>query len=275
MIIKAPAVLLNDQYVIEIGRQLRQRREQSGESVAEVADQLLLSNDQIAGLEHFSLDKFYGERHFAQALMKYAEFLQNPIDPDQITLHGDLTVGIVPIEPQTTQEEATLPTQSSLANRYWYGFASIGIVGLVLLTQYAGMTAQPSKEATPGAPSTTTTAAANASEPKTATMESQPIATAAPLLNGPSANDTPIVLETHSPCWIQLNHADGKSSQKVYPSNSKLEFARGELSGIIIGNLNAATLLVNNDKITLAKYQKPDSNVARILGQDGTKLLGK
>ena len=275
MIIKAPAVLLNDQYVIEIGHQLRRRREQSGESVGEVADKLLLSKDQIAGLEHFSLDKFYGERHFAQALMKYAEFLQNPIDSDQITLHGDLTVGIVPIETQTTQEEATLPTQSSVANRYWYGLASIGIVGLVLLTQYGGMTAQTSNEATLGAPSTKMTVAASATEPKTATMESQPAATAAPLLNSPSANDTPIVLETHSPCWIQLNHADGKSSQKVYPSNSKLEFARGELSGIIIGNLNAATLSVNNEKITLAKYQKPDSNVARILGQDGTKLFGK
>lgn len=275
MIIKAPAVLLNDQYVSEIGHQLRRRREQSGESVAEVADQLLLSKDQIAGLEHFSLDKFYGQRHFAQALMKYAEFLQNPIDPDQITLHGDLTVGIVPIEPQSTDEEATLPTQSSSANRYWYGLASIAIVGIALLTQYGGKAARPSNEATPSTPSKTMTEAASASEPSTPAMDSQPLATIAPVLNSPSKNDTPIVLETHSSCWIQLNHADGKISQKVYPSNSKLEFARGELSGIIIGNLNAATLSVNNEKITLAKYQKPDSNVARILGQDGSKLLGK
>lgn len=169
--------------------------------------------------------------------------------------------------------------------------ATVGIIGIVLLMQWGMLstsaTDQPVNAAATTAPVTwtastaTATAMASAAEPSVAAGADKPQQERAsekplpPAADSPSLFDAHVVVETNGTCWIQFNHADGKSSQKVYPPNSKLQFARGELSGIIIGNLNAATLLVNNQNITLAQYQKPGSNVARILGQDGAKLLGK
>lgn len=276
MIIKAPAVLLNDSYVIEIGRALRDCREQSGKSAPEVADQLLLSKDQISGLENFNLEKFYGKRQFAQALIKYANFLQHPINPDQITLDGELTAGMLYTnEASNDGEQATkAATGTSTGKWYAYSLASFCIAGLILWAQIDTDTVKGPNHTT----QTTLSGTINTSTPKpsleTTAVDNPP---AVPITHGadPTAkNDAHIVIQTTSSCWIQLNHTNGNSTQKVYPSNTKLEFARGELSGIIIGNLNAATLQVDNRKIVLAKYQKPDSNVARILGQDGSKLFG-
>ena len=329
MIIKAPPVILNDQYIKDLGHLLRKAREHSGESIPEMADKLLFSKDQIAGLENYTLNKFYGERHFVQALIKYAEFLHQPVERDQLTLHGGLTVGAIdtdnvksqPATPRSVTSEVqetsdasfadlsaltrsklhadaaglpldlppSSPYQAKSNNAFLYGMATVGIIGIVLLMQWGMLstsaTDQPVTAAVTAAPVTwtasTATAMASAAEPSVAAGADKPQQERAsgkplpPSIESPSLNNAHVVVETNGTCWIQFNHADGKSSQKVYPPNSKLQFARGELSGIIIGNLNAATLLVNNQNITLAQYQKPDSNVARILGQDGAKLLGK
>ncbi len=330
MIIKAPPVILNDQYIKDLGHLLRKAREHSGESIPEMADKLLFSKDQIAGLENYTLNKFYGERHFVQALIKYAEFLHQPVERDQLTLHGGLTVGAIDTDNVKSQPAPTLsvtsevqeasdafadlsaltrsklhadaaglpldlppssPYQAKSNNAFLYGMATVGIIGIVLLMQWGMLstsaTDQPVNAAATTAPVTwtastaTATAMASAAEPSVAAGADKPQQERAsgkplpPSIESPSLNNAHVVVETNGTCWIQFNHADGKSSQKVYPPNSKLQFARGELSGIIIGNLNAATLLVNNQNITLAQYQKPGSNVARILGQDGAKLLGK
>ena len=333
MIIKAPPVILNDQYIKDLGHLLRKAREHSGESIPEMADKLLFSKDQIAGLENYTLNKFYGERHFVQALIKYAEFLHQPVERDQLTLHGGLTVGAIDTDNVKSQPAPTLsvtsevqeasdafadlsaltrsklhadaaglpldlppssPYQAKSNNAFLYGMATVGIIGIVLLMQWGmlstSVTDQPVTAAATAAPfvSTASTAIANtattmasAAEPSVAAGADKPQQERAsekplpPAADSPSLFDAHVVVETNGTCWIQFNHADGKSSQKVYPPNSKLQFARGELSGIIIGNLNAATLLVNNQNITLAQYQKPGSNVASILGQDGAKLLGK
>lgn len=84
-----------------------------------------------------------------------------------------------------------------------------------------------------------------------------------------------IVLETTKDCWIQLNYADGKSSQRLHPTGARLEFAPGELAGMIIGDVSAARLVVNQTAITLSNYQKPSTNIARLIGQDAVALLGK
>ena len=328
MIIKAPPVILNDQYIKDLGHLLRKAREHSGESIPEMADKLLFSKDQIAGLENYTLNKFYGERHFVQALIKYADFLHQPVERDQLTLHGGLTVGAIDTDNVKSQPAPTLsvtsevqeasdafadlsaltrsklhadaaglpldlppssPYQAKSNNAFLYGMATVGIIGIVLLMQWGMLstsaTDQPVNAAATTAPVTwtasTATAIASNAEPSAPVPEDKPVHERAPektllmAAESPSISDAHVVVETNGTCWIQFNHADGKSSQKVYPPNSKLQFARGELSGIIIGNLNAATLLVNNQNITLAQYQKPGSNVARILGQDGAKLLGK
>ena len=326
MIIKAPPVILNDQYIKDLGQLLREARERSGESIPEMADKLLFSKDQIVGLENNTLNKFYGERHFVQALIKYAEFLNLPVERDQLTLHGDLTVGAIETDNVKTQPAPTIsvtsevqetsdafadlsaltrsklhadaaglpldlptssPHQAKSNNAFVFGMATTGIIGIVLLMQWGMLstsaTDQPVNTAATAAPvtSTASTATASNAEPSASVPEDKPVHERAPektlltAAESPSISDAHVVVETNGTCWIQFNLANGKSSQKVYPPNSKLEFARGELSGIIIGNLNAATLLVNNQNITLAQYQKPDSNVARILGQDGAKLLGK
>lgn len=176
MIIKASPVTLNDRYIKDLGHLLRESRERRGESIPEMGDKLLLSKDQIAGLENYTLSKFYGERHFAQALIKYAEFLNQPIERDELTLHGDLTVGAIetdnvksqPATPRSVTSEVQetsdasfadlsaltrsklhadaaglpldLPTssphQAKSNNAFVFGMATTGIIGIVLLMQW-------------------------------------------------------------------------------------------------------------------------------------------
>ena len=66
---------INVNYAQALGDKFRAHRENLNLSPQEVADQLLLSKQQILGLESGDPGKFYGNKLFAQAADKYAAFI--------------------------------------------------------------------------------------------------------------------------------------------------------------------------------------------------------
>lgn len=276
MYINPPPIEINADYAQTIGRALRERRDAIEESVETIADKLLMSRDQIRGLENYSLKKFYGERHFAQALIKYAAFINIPIQPDELMRNGALAAGEVINE---TNPEPSPPAEEKPKTRLFqspairaisavlFASATLSMVGLIIYTQLDSILKSDPYEHVQtshnNAVSTAETTVAEAHAPDPKDISSQ---TTEP--------DPYVLVETTHQTWIQLNFSNGQVTQKTYPANTKLSFERGELRGLIIGNLNTANLRLNGEKIALASYQKPDSNVARILGKDGQKLLG-
>lgn len=97
MLIKPPPVELNIEYIRSLGHVLRKIRTRSCVSIVSLEDKLLLSKEQIEGIENFVLDRFYGNRHFAQAFVKYANHLKIPVDRNKLTVSGQLIVGVLEI----------------------------------------------------------------------------------------------------------------------------------------------------------------------------------
>lgn len=62
------------------GKRLKDRRLETQRSIDEVADAILLSKNQINGLENGETWSFYGEKHFICAMKKYATLFEMDID---------------------------------------------------------------------------------------------------------------------------------------------------------------------------------------------------
>ena len=303
-------ILLREDVVQKLGEALKAAREGAHESIDTIADRLLISKRQVVALETGQVKAFYSPRFFVQLIRKYCAHLK--IDcPDNLIAEGTLLAGEItapiaaaqmapapaptvatPTPPATEiqadaapEASATKPKKSTNASSMRLG----AMIGLIALAGGAWMMRQgtePNKDVISPAASTATPAAENHTSPAAdpaklteqpaATKESstQPQPTPAPKAQQDAAK-LAIQLETNRVCWIQLNYTDGRKVQKIYPAKTQLEFKQGELTGIIVGDLNAASLVIDGKAIALSQYQKPDSNVARLLGKDAELTLGK
>lgn len=300
MIVCAPKIVLDETALRVLGAQLKQAREAQNTSVADMADKLLMSKNQILGIEQGEmLHFFYSPRHFLQMVRKYCDLLDIPF-PDTLIIDGTPLAGDVSVPPpiqeitppvvlrepapaaslsSATPTEKKHVTQQATGKRPLFWGATL--VTLLLLTIWLGSPwgkePSPRNQEVAKHEPTEQSKAVDASSDKPEKTES---VIAEPTLPAPiqpaqaSATSAPFaILATHAPCWVQLNYTDGKKHQEVYPPNTTLAFKKGELAGIIIGDLNAASLSVSGNKVDLRKYQKPDSNVARILNKDAESLL--
>lgn len=312
MYINPPKVELNADYATQIGHSLQQARSLSGQPPDEMGGKLLMSKHQIVGLENYDLSKFYSGRHFAQALMKYAEAMQLPIDQEQLFLKGALLAGnceelpgkkpdasdqsatensaepdVVNIR-EVTEEKRMRPARVSvwIVGATTFAATIMALVGLTLLSQTSLLTHAKPYEFLNTAlsyvvgektdqneqdimPQSEPSITPHAEQSITAELESPQKDTVA------SADTSPYVkIETNQNCWIQLHFTNGNVTQNVYPANTKLGFERGELKGLVIGNIHGAKLLLGGKQIALAEYQKPGTNVARVFEKAGTPLLG-
>ncbi|NDU93120.1 MAG: DUF4115 domain-containing protein [Ferrovum sp.] len=68
--------------------------------------------------------------------------------------------------------------------------------------------------------------------------------------------------------WVSVYRRDGGHEQKVYGPEETLKLDVGPLAELIIGNAPAARLSVGNNEVNLKRFTNPDSNVARIMGQN-------
>lgn len=314
MAISSKPLPLDEEYARQVGSILRELRESSGDPIESIGNAMLLTASQIEGLERYELKCFYGTRIFAKMLQKYAKRLNYSLDMDRLTLSRGLLVGEYDVMPNVNGSQDMLGRAISrvfcertprfsgkrirLKDAWGYAFpwhplrwaksrlrkssamrfmlyVSVALIGVSSSMQWDELKCLLSQcvsvSRSIDAPTETTMNEMEAGKAHDGVGKSEISA---------AAIDKPIglgkiVLETTAACWIQLNFADGKTRQSVYPAGTRLEFSYGELSGMIIGNVPAARLMVNRNVISLAGYQKPDTNVARLLGSDAVHVFGK
>ena len=277
-------------------------------SIPEVADALLLSKQQVVGLEIGDLKSFYGAKLYAQAADKYAVFLafaEKPSATLLLSCNAD-TVTVDALEASTKNASASMaqpeavvatsgetidistpasvnavPRRNRMMNRFVLVTALIAVAGIVVYTQ-------PTR---PGAVSTqqppSPPAQANeVAQPATLTQQTReqtpaPIESPSekPEVAASSADDVKnvvpdgrIELTFSGASWVQAVDKNGSKQEKMYHNGDRLELNPGQLQALIIGNSNAVSINTAKGKIDLKPYIGQGSQVARIIGPDIRQL---
>jgi transcriptional regulator with XRE-family HTH domain len=96
MVSKPHLIVINLDYARDTGALLKEIRDARNMTRSDIADALILSIQQVQGLEAGSASSFYGARLFAQALNRYADYLDHPLDRQALVQSGKWMVGAVP-----------------------------------------------------------------------------------------------------------------------------------------------------------------------------------
>ena len=282
----------------QLGMRLRCARESQACNPEYMADKLLLSKQQVLGLEAGEHTCFYGTKLYAQAADKYAALLQldflpseqlftaptdevAPVKPQQsITA---TTTAEIPIAPETPRENITDNTVSNPAPR-WMLRLSIGAVVLVAVT-IVGLTIFEQQSASPQLASLTQPLQNKASEsqsapapepaaPPTVTPavpaepEKPPLAaTPSPPLAKEDALPTGSIRITFSGAsWVQTVNSNGQKQERTYRDGESLVLEPAQLQALIIGNAGVVSVSSNTGEIRLSSYVSAGSQVARLIG---------
>ena len=270
------SLTLNIEQAENIGRLLQDSREKQQLPIQEVADKLLLSKQQIIGLEAAEIKNFYGVRLYAQAADKYAAYL------GLSTVPSELLFEVTQSETLDTINPANLPTLSvnaddrpsaeiakpkRLLKILFVGLGLLGLIAGIISVLIATRVDTPIKTE-PLSPQPRVTAQAAPEPDKTST----PVA---PVLEPTTDNDIAsgkIRINFSGTSWVQVVDANGTKQEKMYHQNDKLDLEPTKLQALIIGNANAVTLSNNEGEISLKAYVGSGSKVARIIGPEVRKL---
>ena len=274
-------------------------------SIQEIADTLLLSKQQVLGLEIGDLKSFYGAKLYAQAADKYAAFLAFTEKPSATLMQSGIadtaTVDSFEVPAQTqpasmVQSEAldetstetiaiTAPVDVSAAprrktpviRRLALPLALIAVAGIVGYTQQT----TPSTVSPPPLPTPSQTQTNEVAQPATVTQQTRepsPASIETPLEKteaAASSADVPdgrIELTFSGASWVQAVDKDGAKQEKIYRQGDSLELNPSQLQALIIGNSNAVSIKTAKKTIDLKPYIGEGSQVARIIGSDIRQL---
>ena len=260
------SLTLNIEQAQNIGRLLQESREKLQLPIQEVADKLLLSKQQILGLEAGEIKNFYGARLYAQAADKYAAYLSLSMVPSELLFEATQKAATDTINPEDAQtssvnvedrssDEKAKPVRSS--NKIWVGLGLLGLIAGTISVLIATRVDTPTK-----------------TEPLAAPPNNLPL-TAVPAPEATTNSDiAPGTVQLHfsGTSWVQVVDANGTKHEKMYHQNDKLDLDPAKLQALIIGNASAVTLSNNEGEISLKAYIGSGSKVARIIGTKIRKL---
>lgn len=275
---------VNINYATIAGQKLAKARAAKGLSIKEVADQLLLSSNQVVSMEDGDHQWFYGPRQFCIAVKKYADYVACDIDTDQLVDCSLLVGDIVDEQGQSSlipanrlaklgallsdAHEITVLNIKKISipvvryKGFLYKVFAITFCLTVAVFSYGVYTLPRASDSTPAAPVAVDKAVFDRSAESG--VAADPFEISTPYLE----------LNTRQACWLQIEYADGKVVQQMTSPNSTLTFTRGALHGLVIGNASAASLFVDGESLSLEQFVKPNSTVARIQGKEGALLMG-
>ncbi len=118
MVMKQQLIVINFEYARETGAALKEVREARNMTRSDVADALILSIQQVQGLEAGTASSFYGARLFAQALNRYADYLEQPLDRQALLQSGNWMVGAVPDD----LEDGPVPEEKASVEKGFAGW---------------------------------------------------------------------------------------------------------------------------------------------------------
>lgn len=261
---------LDRQRAKDLGLRFLAERTQRNLSIQDVADKLLLSRQQVQGLESGEPQYFYGVKLFAQVADKYAELLGLLDRPSSyIVVHADHTENVqTTIDDKSSSESLHQMMYRSQFMRFGL-FIIMAIALLGALYQYnstpdskianprpAGIHENVTEnlEQQPAAPSPDNSATKITPDPKTG-------------VGSDSTSNVTIQLRFSDTCWVQVVDSKGKKLDKTYHSGDTLELPPIDLKALIIGNSKAVSVSDSASEISLKPYVQEGSNVARIFGE--------
>lgn len=277
-------------------------------SLQDVADALLLSKQQVLGLEIGDLKSFYGAKLFAQAADKYAAFLAFAEKPSVLLIQSNSTdtpSGIsfealtqnepiamaqpeAVVETSTETIDITAPAnviesphrKTPVVTRTALALALAAVVGVVGYTQQQTLSA-----ISPLPHSSTPPQTIEATQPAVTMPQAQAQAQAhaeahpeKPEAALPADAPKPIVsagrieLTFSGASWVQAVDKNGSKQEKIYRNGDTLALNPGQLQALIIGNSSVVSITSNKKTIDLKPYIGQGSQVARIIGSDIRQL---
>lgn len=260
------SLTLNIEQAKNIGRLLQESREKLQLPIHEAADKLLLSKQQILGLEVGEIKSFYGAKLYAQAADKYAAHLSLSIVPSELLFEVTQSETLDTINPADVPSSSIStdvkppagkakikPSSNIVAVRLGLVCLLVGIITLQIATSV-------------DTPINT--------EPLAAPPNNLPL-TAVPAPEATTnSNIAPGTVQLHfsGTSWVQVVYANGTKHEKMYHQNDKLDLEPAKLQALIIGNASAVTLSNTEGEISLKAYVGSGSKVARIIGTEIRKL---
>lgn len=283
----------------ELGGLFLAGREAQKLKAQEVADKLLLSKQQVLGLEAGEQNYFYGVKLYIQAADKYADFLKLGKHPSELLLatsaddavyESPASLSAETTKPAAVPIEATKPGRSGIrampTRLVISSLLAAGILIAVFLNQSSQITAetpvaQTKVAAEPAPASIPTPAPAEPEKPTAAATIAPPQPeqqTAASQPTTEKCNDIAtgnIRLTFSGSSWVQIVDSTGKKQEHTYRDGDSLTSAPATLQALVIGNARAVSVTSANGEISLNPYISSGSQVARIIGPQVRQLVDK
>lgn len=300
---------INLDMAAEIGRAFRAGRQDKKLSAQDVADKLLLSRNQVLGLEIGDVTYFYGVKLYAQSADKYAQFLGLNDRPSQRLFNAnaeDIQIIAPPSGPNPTESEIAQPDatpgdtdahrevavaspQKSTRHLPRWAMAAVATVlaGIGIqsmmdtpknnanarVNQAAKLQEKPAAAATI-TPDPVATAPVEPEKPTIAPPAAATTTTPAQL-TAEKTNNIPegsIRLQFAGSSWVQIVDINGNRQEKTYKDGDLLTLEPGNLQALVIGNAKAVSMVSSQGDVSLNPYVASGSQVARLIGPQIRKL---
>ena len=264
---------INQEEAFALGERLCNARKTQNLPIDEVADKLLLSKQQILGLETGNLKNFYGTKLFAQAADKYAALLGFDVKPST-TLFLEDQAAFIEKSPAPIIEESLTATDNSpiepakkpsSRRKLVAAIATLGIISIGGFFLFEPASRIP---ATPVQPETARTEQAKPEQSVVAVTATPQNASEAAAKTIPAATvpQGQIILTFNNSSWVQTVETNGNRLEKIYHKSESLTLEPAKLQALIIGNAKAVDVESANGSISLRPFITSGSQVARIVG---------
>jgi cytoskeleton protein RodZ len=272
---------------------LERQRTLLGLSLQDVSSQLLLSTNQVRGLEADNHQAFYNDWFYVQATKKYANFLNLPLPAaivqslDQAALTNKAYTGRLGLaqhpeyQPGLGKFDINPAKNSHLSATIAASLVVVGVlVGFVAFNEFKSnndVVAQTESiesvevlakasdlvETPPEA-----TVALNTEMPESQNLVTEALARATenPILPAPVVSE--LTLTFSGDCWVQAISADGTRIEKIYKQGETLQLSLGSLKSLVLGNATATSMAAGPVAVPLGDFTVHGGVVARILATD-------
>lgn len=255
-----------------LGKIMQRARESRQLSAQEVADKLLLSKNQIQGLETGNPKYFYGSKLYGQAAEKYAAFLELAESPGALLFEriDEIQVGLDvtnPLETPTIEDkhpDVADPPSGTLAGRLHRGIVIVAsllilaVIGIVINSRLQNNEAIKVAAKVP-----TVNPIQSETPPQAATVHVPAVPETTPVKIMPTST---ITLKFNGSSWVQVVLQNGNKQEKTYRAGETLTLEPEKLQALVIGNANNVTMSNSKSDVKLSAFIAQGSQVARLIG---------
>ena len=257
---------INHEEALALGQQFKAARANLNLSTSDVADKLLLSKQQIEGLESANLKSFYGDRLFAQAAKKYAAFLGLDQTPSNLLIAITAANTIEPAGIKETEQPASVelliekPASHRHLTKLLVAIVAIGLISIVGKSLFESNHSTQAPQVQPAQ----RTPPPQIITPKVeATIHQEQVE---------SIPQGQLSIQFNDTSWVQTVNQSGHKQDKTYRKGDSLVIQPAKLQALIIGNATATEIKSANGTINLKPYMSSGSHVARLIGSQVRQL---